>query len=219
MFRRIVNEITSEPIKILIYTYTKVLFYISNRILILWLSQKHNVFIRGRPSIRGLPIIDIRRGSHLFIGEGVTLNSKNKGYHINMHSPIKLMADRPGAKIRIGDKTRIHGTCIHAYQSVEIGSNCLIAANCQIFDGNGHDASFENVQNRVNTLGKSSPIKIEDNVWIGANTVVLPGVTIGNGSVISANSVVVKDIPPMVMAGGNPAVIIKNYAATSLEKR
>lgn len=211
MFRRLVNETISDPINILVYAYNKISFYISNELLNLWLSQKRNVFIKGRPSISGRPIIDIRRGAHLFIGEGVTLNSKNKGYHINMHSPVKLMADRPGATIRIGDKTRIHGTCIHAYQSIEIGSNCLIAANCQIFDGNGHDISFENVANRINTTGKSNPIRIEDNVWIGANTVILPGVTIGNGSVISANSVVVKDVPRMAIAGGNPAVIIKNH--------
>lgn len=133
------------------------------------------------------------------------------GYHINMHSPVKLFADKSGAQIRIGDKTRIHGTCIHAYQLVEIGRNCLIAANCQIFDCSGHDLSFNNVGNRINTIGTVKPIKIEDYVWIGANSIVLPGVTIGKGSVISANSVVMNDIPSMCVAGGNPAKIINDY--------
>jgi acetyltransferase-like isoleucine patch superfamily enzyme len=89
----------------------------------------------------------------------------------------------------------------------------LIAANCQIFDGNGHDISFPDVGNRINTTGASKPIVIEDNVWIGANSIILPGVTIGRGSVISANSVVTKDVPPMVIAGGNPAIIIKDCSA------
>lgn len=184
---------------------------------VLWLSKKHNIELKGELIIKGKPLIDIRRGSYLYLGEGVTLNSKNRGYHINMHSPVKLFADRPGAQIRIGDKTRIHGTCIHAYQSIEIGSKCLIAANCQIFDGNGHDISFPDVENRINTRGATKPIVIEDNVWIGANSLVLPGVTIGQGSVISANSVVTKDVPPLVVAGGNPAIIIRDYSGMDIQ--
>jgi len=181
----------------------------------LWLSRKRNIETLGKLILNGRPQIDIRNGSKLRIGDGVTLNSRNWGYHINMHSPVKLFADKPGAIIRIGDNTKIHGTCIHAYESVEIGSNCLIAANCQIFDSNGHDLSFPDVENRINTRGGSKPIKIEDSVWIGANSVILPGVTIGRGSVISANSVVNKYIPPMVIAGGNPARVIKEHYITN----
>ncbi|MEQ1600966.1 MAG: hypothetical protein HOP04_12815 [Methylophilaceae bacterium] len=132
----------------------------------LWLSSKQNIEIKGGLIINGQPLIDIRKGSNLYIGVGVTLNSKNSGYHINLHSPVKLFADRPGAEIRIGDKTRIHSTCIHACQSIVIGNNCLIAGNCQIFDNNGHDLSFPNVEDRINTSGTSKPVKIEDNVWI-----------------------------------------------------
>jgi acetyltransferase-like isoleucine patch superfamily enzyme len=127
-----------------------------------------------------------------------------------MHSPVKLFADRNGIII-IGDNTRVHGSCIHAYKSIKIGNNCLIAANCQIFDGAGHDLSFENVRNRINTKGSAKEIVIEDNVWIGANSIILPGVKIGNGSIISAGSTVKGNIPPMVLAGGNPIEIIKDY--------
>ncbi len=182
------------------------------KILVFKVAQKKNIELEGKLFLKGKPLIDIRQGSNLYIGDGVTLNSTNKGYHINMHSPVKLFADRKGAVIKIGSQTRIHGTCIHAYLLVDIGKNCLIAANCQIFDGNGHDLSFPNVENRIKSIGDSKPIKIEDNVWISANSMILPGVTIGRGSIISANSVVIKDIPPMVLAGGNPAKIIKNYA-------
>jgi len=206
MLKQLLNVTTNGPLRVPIYIW--------NRIYVLWLSQKHNITVKGKLILNGQPLIDIQNGSNLYIGHGVTLNSRNKGYHINMHSPVKLFADRPGARIQIGDKTRIHGTCIHAYQSVEIGCNCLIAANCQIFDGNGHDLSFPDVGNRINTKGTSKPVKIEDNVWIGANSIVLPGVTIGKGSVISANSVVTKDVPSMVVAGGNPAIIIKEYGST-----
>lgn len=157
------------------------------------------------------PLIQLHPLAKLIIGDNVTINSDNYGYHVNMHSPAKLMADRPNAIIRIGNNTRFHGSCIHAYEYVEIGKNCLIAANCQIMDGSGHHASFENVDNRINTTGEIKQVIIEDNVWLGTGVVVLPGVRIGNGSIISANSVVHKDVPPMVIAGGNPLRIIKSF--------
>ena len=203
MYKKLLNLILTDPFRIPIHLWGK--------LFILWITLRDNIEVKGRLIIIGQPLIDIRIGSRLYIGDGVTLNSRNKGYHINMHSPVKLFADMPGAEIRIGNNTRIHGTCIHSYQSVSIGNNCLVAANCQIFDGSGHDLSFSNVEDRINTKGVSKPVRIEDNVWIGANSLILPGVTIGKGSVISANSVVVKDIPPMVLAGGNPAIIIKHY--------
>jgi len=119
--------------------------------------------------------------------------------------------DRPYAELIIEDNTRIHGTCIHAYMSIRIGKNCLIAANTQIFDGNGHDTCMNDPSNRIHTKGSAKPIIIEDNVWIGTNVIVMPGVTIGNGSVISANSVVNSDIPPFSIAIGNPAVVVKTF--------
>jgi len=165
--------------------------------------------IGKRVTFHGPALIDIRNGGKVIIGDDVTINSTNRGYHMNMHSPVKLYADRPGATITIGEKSRIHGSCIHAYSSIHIGQRCLIAANCQIIDGSGHDLSFEDVNNRIHTKGSSRRIIIEDCVWVGANTVILPGVTIGRGSVIGACSIVNKDVPPMVVAAGNPAKIVK----------
>lgn len=204
MYKRIIKTICNAP--------SAILNRVWSRLFIRRLSKKPTIELKGELIINGRPLIDIREGCSLCLGDGVMLNSKNKGYHINMHSPVKLLADRPQAQIQIGDHTRVHGTCIHAYQSIKIGCNCLIAANCQIFDGSGHDLSFPDVHNRIHTRGTSKPIVIEDDVWIGANSIVLPGVKIGQGSVISANSVVARDIPPLVIAGGNPAVVIKDYA-------
>ncbi|MEE3145695.1 MAG: acyltransferase [Bacteroidota bacterium] len=156
------------------------------------------------------PSIIIKDGGTLKIGDNVTINSDNHGYHVNMYKPCKLLIDRSGGSINIGKNTRIHGSCIHAYEEITIGENCLIAANCQIIDGNGHDLSLQNPENRIHTKGESNPIIIEDHVWIATNVVVLPGVKIGKGSVITANSVVHKNIPPGVIAGGNPIQVINN---------
>jgi acetyltransferase-like isoleucine patch superfamily enzyme len=178
--------------------------------LVRYMNHKH-VISKGRVNVSGVPILCFKHNGKLVLGNNVSLKSNRKSYHLNMHSPVKLMANRENAVIEIGDNTRINGSCIHAYKRITIGKNCLIAANCQIFDGSGHDLSFSEVENRINTIGEAKEIHIEDNVWIGANCIVLPGVTIGNGSVISAGSVVHKNIPPMCLAAGNPIQIIKSY--------
>jgi acetyltransferase-like isoleucine patch superfamily enzyme len=179
------------------------------------LSLNTRIELKGKVIIMGGPLVDIREGCRLRIGENVTLNSRNKGYHLNMFGPVKLFADRPGALISIGAGTRIAGTCIHAYRSVTIGERCLISANCQIIDGNAHELSFPDTEDRIHSVGLSRPIVIEDDVWIGANCIILPGVTIGKGAVVAAGSVVTKNVPPMAVARGNPAHVILDYEELS----
>lgn len=173
-----------------------------NHILILQkgLNHQRNVIVNC------LPKIVIKNGGQIILDEAVVLNSSNETYHLNMYNRVKLMADKPDSIIKIGRKTRIHGSCIHAFGEVVIGENCLIAANCQIFDASGHSSQ---ISNRLESQGESKPISIGNNVWIGANSIILPGVTIGDGAIIGAGSVVVKSIPSNVIAGGNPAIVIK----------
>src|SRR5699024_2603825 len=71
--------------------------------------QTGEVIIKGKIHIRSIPIIQVKDGS-IIIHNNVTLNSDNKNYFINMHSPIKLRTSAPGAQIIIGENTRIHGT-------------------------------------------------------------------------------------------------------------
>ena len=88
----------------------------------------------------GTPLLMVSGGGRVVIGAGVVLDSRNRGYHANMFGPVKLVANTPGALIEIGEQSRIHGTCIHARERVRIGKRCLVAANCQILDSNGHDS-------------------------------------------------------------------------------
>jgi acetyltransferase-like isoleucine patch superfamily enzyme len=162
--------------------------------------------------IRGVPSVCRDRQAKITIGRGVLLNSSSRGYHLNMFSRVKLLADRPGASIVIGEMTRIHGSCVHSQASVSIGRRCLIAANCQIMDASGHETLFEDVTARIHSKDVPRPVVIEDDVWIGTGVVVLPGVRIGRGSVIGANSVVSRDVPEMSIAIGNPAQVVKSYS-------
>lgn len=108
-------------------------------------------------------------------------------------------------------------------KNINIGRGCWIQQGCTFFDRGGitlgndvfiapkvnlitinHDPDPDN---RSATYGR--PIVIEDKVWIGINSTILPGVTIGYGAIVGANSVVTHDVPPMTVVGGNPAKVIK----------
>ena len=170
----------------------------------------YNFNIKKGFKIIGIPLIDVRTNSSIHLGKNITIRSINRGYHINLLTKTKLFTD-PGGIIYIGDNTRIYGSCIHASKSIRIGKNCLIAGNVNIIDRNGHELCMENPENRINTYGKSKEIIIEDNVWIGANALILPGTFIGEGSVIMANSVVKGIYPKKTLLGGVPAKILKSY--------
>ena len=158
--------------------------------------------------ILGAPHLDIDEGAVVILGDRVTLNSRNDDYHVAMWSCVKLVANAPGASITIGDDTRIHGSCLHALDSISIGRRCLIAANCQIIDSNGHPTALDRPEMRICERDCPRPVVIEDDVWIGTGVLVLPGTRIGRGSVVGAGSVVSRDIPPGVVAAGNPARVV-----------
>ena len=88
---------------------------------------------------------------------------------------------------------------------VTIGNNVLIGPNCGIYTAI-HPLDSET---RLQGLETAQPITIKDGVWLGGNVVILPGVTIGEKTVIGAGSVVTKDIPDHVLAYGNPCRVIK----------
>lgn len=94
------------------------------------------------------------------------------------------------------------------YDKITIGNNVLIGPNVTLSSATHNvDYHIRNKDDEMDIMG--APIVIEDYVWIGANVVVLPGVTIGKHSVIAAGSVVTKDIPADCIAGGVPAKVIK----------
>lgn len=106
-----------------------------------------------------------------------------------------------GCFITIGERFYANYNCVILdCAPVRFGDNVFIAPNCAFYTA-GHPLDAA-TRNRL--LEFARPITVEDDVWIGGNTVVLPGVTIGRGSVIGAGSVVCRDIPAGVVAVGNP---------------
>lgn len=116
----------------------------------------------------------------------------NAGYDGVVHIGRNVLVDR--------------GTCIMAQQSISIGSNTLIAPYCFIVDFNH---AFEKRRVPITRQGYTTQkIFIGEDVWIGAHSIILPGVTIGSGSVIGAGSVVTKDVKSHSVVAGNPAKVI-----------
>lgn len=130
--------------------------------------------------------------------------------------------------IEIGSKCYISsGTNIISRNRVSIGNHVTIAWGCTIYDHNSHSLDYLERQNDIVTqledyrcgrnfitsknwsTVKSSPIVIEDNVWLGFGVTILKGVTIGEGAIVSAGSVVRSSIPSWVVVAGNPATVVK----------
>ena len=111
-----------------------------------------------------------------------------------------------GYNIEIGENFYSnHNLIILDANKVVFGDNVFIAPNCSFYTA-GHPLEVE-LRNKGFEYAK--PIKVGDNVWIGGNVIVLPGVTIGDNTVIGAGSVVTKDIPSNVLAVGNPCRVIR----------
>lgn len=110
--------------------------------------------------------------------------------------------------VLIGDRTKI-GLSNTIIGPVTIGNDIRLAQNITL---SGLNHNYQEINTPIHTQGVStSPIFIEDSTWIGANVVVLAGVTIGKHCVIAAGSVVTKNIPPYSVAVGNPARVVKQY--------
>lgn len=162
----------------------------------------------------GMPIVSMEKGSRICLGDRVVLCSDSRFTALGVNHPVLLRTLRPGAAIIIGNDTGISGSAICAAMHVEFGDQCLLGANVTITDTDFH--AIKPTERRFNSnpmeIG-AAPIKIEDNVFIGAQSIVLKGVRIGTDSVIGAGSVVVANIPAGVIAVGNPARIIRPLIA------
>lgn len=130
--------------------------------------------------------------------------------------------------ISIGNHCYIGGGTYISRSSIEIGNNVTIAWGGTIYDHDSHSLNYldrrKDIDDELNDIRSgrnfiknkdwsnvnSKPIKICDDAWIGMNVIILKGVTIGEGAIVGAGSVVTKDVPAWCMVAGNPAKVIKN---------
>jgi acetyltransferase-like isoleucine patch superfamily enzyme len=127
----------------------------------------------------------------------------------------------PGGKVTLGDYALVHGARIICDLSIEIGSHALISWNVVLMDTYRFPIdpimrrqALERLANRqpdavAEETSHARPVTIGPNVWIGFEACILPGVTIGEGSIVGARSVVFEDVEPYSVVAGNPARLIR----------
>lgn len=127
----------------------------------------------------------------------------NKAEDVSILAPF--YADY-GVNCVIGEGSFInHGAYLMDCAPITIGKHCFIGPNCGMYTATHAFVADE----RNKGIEKADPITLKDNVWLGGDVTILPGVTIGEGSIIGAKSLVNKDIPPNVIAAGNPCKVIR----------
>ena len=174
-----------------------------------WYCKIKGVKFGRKLRVYGLPLIKRHPQAKIILGNNVIITNL---FRINLtginHKTI-IAAVSKNSRVEIGDNSGISGGVIYAYSSIKIGQYVNIGANVCIYDTDFHPLDYIERRNNNLLVVKSAPIVIEDDVWIGAHSLILKGVTIGRGAVIGAGSVVVKDIPPFTLWAGNPAKFIR----------
>lgn len=163
----------------------------------------------GRRSRILLPF-RVAHGEKIAIGDGCLIGS-NSWFMI----PVE---DSPSPTIVIGDRVRMNQTQISAVSSVVIEDGVAIARGVYISD-HTHGFELPDVFIRDQPLDRVAPVRIERGAWIGQNAIIMPGVTIGEGAVVGALSVVRTDVPARTVVAGIPARIIRSLpgAVTATE--
>lgn len=162
-------------------------------------------------------------GENVFLSLNFKFNIVDNSVNIGNNTYLDgLLYTRENGKISIGDHCSFRtNTFIGSLNSVIIGNHVFGADNVYICDNNNHPISPEKRLEMTfcppntdkwkwsNDLVVSSPIIIGDNVWLGRCSMILKGVTIGEGSIVAAGAVVTKSVPPYSIVAGNPAKVVK----------
>ena len=164
---------------------------------------------RPRWYVRLLAPLYQHRGRHAKIHRSARMDTPPyRNFHLGDYSVVESFAciNNAVGDVWIGDHTRIglHNTIIGP---VSIGDHVNLAQGITVTALNHN---FQKRDQLISQQGISTKkVTIENDVWIGANAVILPGVTIGTHSVVAAGAIVTKDVPPYSLVGGVPAIILK----------
>jgi acetyltransferase-like isoleucine patch superfamily enzyme len=159
----------------------------------------------------GTPILSRSPGSRIDIGDKCVMRSSRRSNLAGIDRPCYISTLCSGAHIQIGKHCGFSGTVVAGAQDICIGNYVMCGANTVVTDTDWH--SLDPHARLLGAAGRSAPVVLEDNVWLGMNVIVLKGVTIGRNTVIGAGSIVSSSIPPNVIAAGQPARIIKSLEA------
>ncbi|MCK5306493.1 MAG: acyltransferase [Candidatus Omnitrophica bacterium] len=129
------------------------------------------------------------------------------GDNVEVHDFSRIIVAKNKAKVVIGNNVILNNCTFYSWDSITVGDFCLLVGGYS--DTDSHSISIDRRTN-PNAIVNVSPIIIEENVWVGTNSIILKGVKIGRNSVVGAGSVVTRDIPENCVVAGNPAKVIKH---------
>jgi acetyltransferase-like isoleucine patch superfamily enzyme len=155
----------------------------------------------------GIPILQKHRQSQMVFGDRLQLRSTARANPLGANHPVILCTWRAGALLEIGDDFGMTGGSICVADHINIGDRVTVGANTTILDTDFHPLD-PNQRRRDPQAARTSPVVIEDDVFIGMNCLVLKGVQLGRSSVVGAGSVVTKDVTPGTIVAGNPARVV-----------
>jgi len=170
----------------------------------IWLSFRgcqlgHGVIVNGMPYIRR------KRSGRIILSDRVNINASRWGNWLGTPGAMILSAE-DGAVLELKAGAGVSSSQLIANIGIEVGEESMIGAGCLICDSDMHEVPLDS-GNAV----AMAPIKIGQRVFIGARCIILKGVTIGDGAVVGAGTVVSKDVPAGALAVGNPAVVVKTW--------
>lgn len=173
-----------------------------------------------------------RHSGAVHIGRGTTIawrrikyvagNSLSVGEDSIIHADIRFEEEHGGGQVRIGNRTFVGRSDLICYRRLVIGDDVIMSWGVTIVDHDSHSIDWDKRRNDVRDWNKGekdwryiahAPVVVGDKAWIGFNVSILKGVTIGEGAVVGACSVVTRNIPAYAVAAGNPARVVRWLSA------
>ena len=176
--------------------------------LIRWIFAIHGIPWGKGWRFYGVPIVQKHRRSEMRFGSSLQIRSSLRSNPLGPNHATILSTWTEGAKLLVGSHFAMTGGALCAAERITIGNNVTIGANTTVVDTDFHPLNPV-LRRSLSAQANTAPVVIEDDVFIGMNCLILKGVTIGQGSVVGAGSVVARDVPPKVIVAGNPAAILR----------
>ena len=159
-------------------------------------------------NMNSAPFIVKLSSSSICLGNHVTIFNELSENPAGVTHRTVLAAARPNASLVVGNNVGISGAILFCHEKIEIGDDCLIGAGAAIYDTDFH--SLNTLERHIlhSSEIQTAPVILGRNVWVGAQALILKGVTVGEDAVIAARAVVTTDVPAKAIVGGVPARVI-----------
>lgn len=179
------------------------------RSILLRLSFIKALLLYRKVNFKGWCVVFSFPGSSIRIGGGTSVFSSFSSNMLGLYQRCIIVA-RYGGEIEIGENCGISGSTIYSWDSIKIGNYTRVGANCKIIDNDFHPVELEYRHQALNEqYARRAPIVIGDDCFIGMNSIILKGTTLGNNVIVGAGSVVHGSFPDNCVIAGNPAKIVK----------